>query len=139
MLRHAFKTLSAFTLTLLLSSGFAAPQATAKKTAAKTAEKLQWVSWSDDVFKQAKAEHRFVLLDLEAVWCHWCHVMDETTYRDPTVAKLLGERFIAIKVDQDANPDLSVRYERYGWPGTIVLDGEGVEIVKRRGYFPPQR
>ncbi len=104
-------------------------------TAQKSA--INWVGWSDGVFEQARKENRFVLLDLEAVWCHWCHVMDETTYRDPEVIGLLHERYIAVRVDQDSRPDLSNRYEDYGWPATIVFDGQGKEIVKRQGYLPP--
>jgi uncharacterized protein len=93
--------------------------------------------WSDDLFKEAKAEHKFVILDLEAIWCHWCHVMDETTYKDPTVAKLMGEKYIAVKVDQDSRPDISNRYEDYGWPATVVFGADGKEIVIRQGYIPP--
>jgi uncharacterized protein len=100
-------------------------------------ESLTWVGWSDGVFEQARRENRFVLLDLEAVWCHWCHVMAETTYRDPEVIRLLRGRYIAVRVDQDARPDLSNRYEDYGWPATVVFDGKGNEIVKRQGYLPP--
>ena len=50
---------------------------------------LHWRGWSDAAFAEAKRSHRFVLLDLEAVWCHWCHVMDEKTYSDPKVIALL--------------------------------------------------
>jgi uncharacterized protein len=99
--------------------------------------KLNWLPWSNDVFSQAKREHRFVLLDLEAVWCHWCHVMDVTTYRDPKVIALLEKNYVTVRVDQDSRPDLSNRYEDYGWPATVVFDGEGHEIVKRQGYLPP--
>jgi uncharacterized protein YyaL (SSP411 family) len=95
------------------------------------------VGWSDAVFEQARRENRFVLLDLEAIWCHWCHVMAETTYRDPEVVRLLRARYITVRVDQDARPDLSNRYEDYGWPATVVFDGKGQEIVKRQGYLPP--
>jgi uncharacterized protein len=98
---------------------------------------IAWQSWSDGQFAGAKREHRFVLLDLEAVWCHWCHVMDDTTYSDPAVRKLIAEKYIAVRVDQDSRPDISNRYEDYGWPATVVFDGEGHEIVKRRGYLPP--
>ena len=70
-------------------------------------------------------ENKLVLLDLEAVWCHWCHVMDETTYRDPAVRRLLADKYIAVQVDQDARPDLANRYEDYGWPATIVFDPDG--------------
>jgi uncharacterized protein YyaL (SSP411 family) len=100
---------------------------------------IAWQEWTDDVFPRAQREKRFVLLDLGAVWCHWCHVMDETTYRDPRVVRLIGQRFLAVKVDQDARPDLSSRYEDYGWPATIVFDPSGAEIVKFRGYIEPGR
>jgi len=99
---------------------------------------LAWQPWSDAVFAQARAEHKFVLLDLEAVWCHWCHVMDDVTYKDPIVIRLLGEHYLLVKVDQDSRPDISNRYEDYGWPATVVFAGDGSEIVKRQGYIPPR-
>jgi len=102
-----------------------------------TAAPIRWVPWSDAVFAQAKREHRFVLLDLEAVWCHWCHVMDEKTYANPKVIALMNARYIAVRVDQDSRPDLSNRYEDYGWPATIMFNANGGEIVKRSGYIPP--
>ena len=102
------------------------------------AETTAWQPWSDAAFAEAKKEHRFVIMDLEAVWCHWCHVMDETTYKDPKVIALLGSRYVALKVDQDSRPDLSNRYEDYGWPATIVFAADGSEIVKRRGYLNPR-
>ena len=99
---------------------------------------LHWLPWSDSIFAQAKKENRFVLLDLEAVWCHWCHVMDETTYKDPATIALLRSKYLLVRVDQDSRPDLSNRYEDFGWPATVVFDGNGQEIVKRRGYIPPR-
>src|SRR5271168_742352 len=98
---------------------------------------ITWEPWSDTVFAKAKSEGRFVLLDLGTVWCHWCHVMEEVTYRDPAVIDLIGRRYLAVRVDADARPDLSNRYEDYGWPATIVFNSDGSEIVKRRGYLPP--
>ena len=98
---------------------------------------INWQPWSDSVFAQAKREGRFVLLDLGTVWCHWCHVMEEVTYQDPAVIELVNKRYIAVRVDADGRPDLSNRYEDYGWPATIVFNGDGGEIVKRRGYLPP--
>jgi uncharacterized protein YyaL (SSP411 family) len=99
---------------------------------------LEWNAWSPEVFARAKSEDRFVLLDLEAVWCHWCHVMDATTYRDAATVALLKSKYILVKVDQDSRPDLASRYEDYGWPATIVFDREGHEIVKRQGYLAPR-
>ena len=70
---------------------------------------IPWQDWSDTVFDRARAEGRLVLLDLGAVWCHWCHVMEETTYKDPEVVSLIQTRFVAVRVDQDARPDLLLR------------------------------
>jgi uncharacterized protein YyaL (SSP411 family) len=98
---------------------------------------IDWQPWSNAVFDRARKENRFVLLDLGAVWCHWCHVMENITYRDPKVIALIRQRYIAVRVDQDARPDLSARYEEYGWPATIVFNSDGSEIVKRQGYIPP--
>ena len=100
---------------------------------------LDWKPWTADLFARAKAENKFVLLDLEAIWCHWCHVMDETTYKDPATIALLNKKYILVRVDQDSRPDLSNRYEDYGWPATVVFDANGKEIVKRRGYSPPRQ
>lgn len=97
---------------------------------------IRWQPWTEDLFDRAQREKKLVLLDLEAVWCHWCHVMDELTYTDPAVIRVLGEHYYAVKVDQDARPDLSNRYEDYGWPAIIVFGSDGTELVKRSGYIP---
>ena len=104
---------------------------------AGAADAIAWRPWSDAAFADAKREHKFVIMDLEAVWCHWCHVMDETTYRDPRVIALMGARYVAVRVDQDSRPDLANRYEDYGWPATIVFAADGSEVVRRRGYLDP--
>jgi uncharacterized protein YyaL (SSP411 family) len=100
---------------------------------------VPWEPWSDQVFARARAEKRLVLLDVGAEWCHWCHVMDDTTYREPGVLRLLRERYVPVRVDADAQPDLANRYEDYGWPATVVFDAEGLELVKFRGYIAPER
>ena len=94
-----------------------------------------WQDWSPQVFAQARAEKKLVLLDMAAVWCHWCHVMDEKTYADPAVLAELQQHYRVIRVDQDARPDLSNRYKDYGWPATILFDAQGRELVKRAGYI----
>ena len=100
---------------------------------------IPWQGWSDAAFERAGREQRLVILDLVAVWCHWCHVMEETTYRDPDVVRQIREHFVALRVDQDARPDLSNRYEDYGWPATVIFDPRGQELVKFAGYIPPER
>ena len=97
-----------------------------------------WQTWTPEIRERARSEKRFILIDLEAVWCHWCHVMDHQTYADPRVQKELQEHFLCVKVDQDSRPDLANRYQDYGWPATIVLSPDGTEIVKKSGYLAPE-
>ena len=105
------------------------------QTAAAAA--VPWQSqWGDAVFARAAREHRFVLLDLHAVWCHWCHVMDDETYGDSRVQALIAGNYVAVSIDADSDPDLASRYGDWGWPATIVLAPDGTEIVKRRGFIP---
>lgn len=106
---------------------------------AATTGLVPWQPYGDAAFAQARAERRFVLLELEAVWCHWCHVMDERTWTDPRVAAAVARDFVPVRADHDARPDLAERYRDYGWPAIIVLDGSGREIVKRAGYLAPER
>ena len=98
---------------------------------------IAWTtSFDSELFRQAALQHRFVLLDLHAVWCHWCHVMDEETYQDPAVRALVAAHYLAVSVDSDSDPGLTSRYGDWGWPATIVLAPDGKEIVKRRGFIP---
>lgn len=105
--------------------------------AASPDSKIDWLDWSADLFAQAKSGQKFILLDLEAVWCHWCHVMDAETYVDPAVISLLQSSFLTVKVDHDARPDLANRYRAWGWPATIIFAADGTEIVKRAGFISP--
>jgi uncharacterized protein len=106
---------------------------------------IDWYPWGEEAFEAAKRLNRPVLLDIGAVWCHWCHVMDEGTYSDETVARLIGQHFIAVKVDRDANPEVDRRYQRQvnaltgegGWPLTAFLTPKG-ETFFGGTYFPPQ-
>lgn len=98
---------------------------------------FQWVAWSNENFALAKRERRFILLDCAAEWCHWCHVMDETTYMDPDIGRILSNRFVAIRVDIDARPDLAERYGAWGWPATVIYSPDAEEIGKFRGYLSP--
>lgn len=101
-------------------------------------QRFAWAPWGEESFARAKREGRFILLDGAASWCHWCHVMDETTYLDPEVNRLLQERFVAIRFDVDEHPDLAERYGDWGWPATIVLTPDARELGKYRGYLPPE-
>jgi uncharacterized protein YyaL (SSP411 family) len=97
---------------------------------------FSWVEWSAASFARAKSEGRFILVHGAAGWCHWCHVMEETTYRHPEVGAILRDKFVAIRVDIDARPDIEERYADWGWPATIILNSSAEEIGKFRGYIP---
>src|SRR5579862_4738204 len=127
----------------LLRLLFAALAAGVSLRAAATPAAPAPIAWrgslSPALFAQATREHRFVLLDLHAVWCHWCHVMDEETYSNAAVRRLIAQRYLPVGVDADSDPALASRYGEWGWPATIVLAADGTEIVKRRGFIPPQQ
>jgi len=105
---------------------------------------VHWTPWSDAAFARARAEHKPILLDIGAVWCHWCHVMDGESYEDPAIAELLNRDFVCIKVDRDERPDVDTRYQRAvqalsgqgGWPLTAFLTPDG-EVFFGGTYFPP--
>ncbi len=99
---------------------------------------IRWEDWSEAAFTRAEKEQRLVLLNLEAVWCHWCHVMEQKTYGDLRVRELLAKNYITIKVDQDSRPDLSARFRDYGWPATILFNAKGAVLAKRAGFIEPE-
>jgi uncharacterized protein YyaL (SSP411 family) len=98
-----------------------------------------WSEYEGASFAKAKAEGRYILIDGAAEWCHWCHVMDETTYRDPQIGHILRDKFVAIRVDIDARPDFAERFASWGWPATIVLSPDAQELGKFRGYIPAEK
>jgi uncharacterized protein len=66
-----------------------------------------WQPWSRQAFESAAREDRLIMVSVQADWCHWCHVMNDETFADPRVVRLLAERFVVIRVDSDARPDLA--------------------------------
>ena len=101
------------------------------------ANAIAWKELSAKTFDEAKKDHKIILLNLEANWCHWCHVMEDKTYANKKVINYLNQHFITVKADQDANPELSNRYKDYGWPATIFINANGIDIVKRAGFIAP--
>ena len=105
---------------------------------------IQWNEWGEEAFASAQRENKPILLDIGAVWCHWCHVMDRESYDDPEVARIVNELFVAVKVDRDERPDIDSRYQvavsaisgQGGWPLTAFLTPDGKPFYGGT-YFPP--
>jgi uncharacterized protein len=106
---------------------------------------VEWHAWGEDAFARAQAENKPVLLDIGAVWCHWCHVMDRESYEDAELAALINRLFVAVKVDRDERPDVDARYQaavsaisgQGGWPLTAFLTPDGRPYFGGT-YFPRQ-
>jgi uncharacterized protein len=99
---------------------------------------IEWLSWSTDAFARARAEGKPILLSLSASWCHWCHEMDSTTYREPRVLALVEDAFVPVRVDADRRPDISERYQIGGLPTTAFLTVDG-DVIAAGNYIPPER
>jgi len=105
---------------------------------------IDWYEWGEGAFARAKAEDKPILLDIGAVWCHWCHVIDRESYENPSTAKIINEYFVPVKVDRDERPDVDSRYQsaisaisgQGGWPLTGFLMPDGRPFYGGT-YFPP--
>jgi uncharacterized protein YyaL (SSP411 family) len=105
---------------------------------------IQWHEFGEEAFAAARLANKPVLLDIGAVWCHWCHVMDRESYDDAEVAAIVNEHYIAVKVDRDERPDIDSRYQvavaaltgQGGWPLTAFLTPDGKPFYGGT-YFPP--
>ncbi|MBS1798865.1 MAG: thioredoxin domain-containing protein [Acidobacteria bacterium] len=105
---------------------------------------VDWHEWGERAFALAVEQNKPILLDIGAVWCHWCHVMDRESYENPETAKIINQHFIAVKVDRDERPDVDTRYQaavsaisgQGGWPLTAFLTPEGKPYFGGT-YFPP--
>jgi hypothetical protein len=106
---------------------------------------VNWYPWGAAAFAQAQFEDKPILLDIGAVWCHWCHVMDRESYENPEIAAIINEHFVAVKVDRDERPDVNARYQaavsaitgQGGWPLTAFLTPDGRPYFGGT-YIPPE-
>ena len=93
---------------------------------------VDWYPWSEEAFHRAARENKPLFLSIGYSTCHWCHVMENESFEDPEVAKLMNETFVSVKVDREERPDLDHVYMTVcqiltgsgGWPLTIIMTPE---------------
>ena len=105
---------------------------------------VHWLPWGEAALAKAKRLDRPVLLSIGYAACHWCHVMAHESFEDPSIADLMNDLFVSIKVDREERPDIDALYqaalamlgEQGGWPLTMFLTPDG-EPFWGGTYFPP--
>ena len=110
---------------------------------------VNWYPWGKEAFEKAKKEHKLIFLSIGYSTCHWCHVMEEESFTNEEVAKLLNDDFISIKVDREQYPQIDKKYQkiyrdvygkRGGWPLSVFMTAQkeiffiGSYIPKEEGY-----
>lgn len=106
---------------------------------------VDWWPWCPEAFATAKTMNLPIFLSIGYSSCHWCHVMAHESFEDTTVAQLLNEQFISIKVDREQRPDIDALYMEAvqvmtgsgGWPMSVFLTPDGKPFFAGT-YFPPQ-
>ena len=105
---------------------------------------VDWYPWGEEALERAKAEDKPILLSIGYSACHWCHVMERESFENESIANLMNEKFVSIKVDREERPDLDAIYMEAvqmltgsgGWPMTVFLTPEGRPFYGGT-YFPP--
>ncbi|HYO30726.1 MAG TPA: thioredoxin domain-containing protein [Thermomicrobiales bacterium] len=105
---------------------------------------VDWYPWSDEALARARSEDKPILVSIGYSACHWCHVMEHESFEDPSVAGLMNDRFVNIKIDREERPDLDSIYMSAvqamtghgGWPLNVFLTPAGVPFYGGT-YFPP--
>jgi len=106
---------------------------------------VDWYPWGPEALAAAQEGDRPILLSIGYSSCHWCHVMERESFEEPSVAAVMNEHFVNIKVDREERPDLDQVYMRAvqamtgggGWPMTVFLTPSGVPYYGGT-YFPPE-
>lgn len=104
---------------------------------------VDWYPWGAAAFGRAKELDRPILLDVGAVWCPWCNLMDRDTYTNAAAADYINQHFVAVKVDFDASPKLVAQLQRAqailnlpaGLPLTSFITPDG-KLYFGAGYLP---
>ena len=105
---------------------------------------VDWRQWQEDVFEDAGSSNRLVYVSVGYFSCHWCHVMQQESYQNEDIAKILNQNYISVKIDRELDPDLDRRLMEFvelirgsaGWPLNVFLTPGGFPITGFT-YLPP--
>ncbi len=105
---------------------------------------VDWFPWGEEALQKSKLENKPIFLSIGYAACHWCHVMEEESFKDPTTASFLNQYFVSIKVDREERPDLDNLYMsavvsmtgQGGWPMSVFLTPD-LKPFYGGTYFPP--
>ena len=105
---------------------------------------MDWYPWGEEALGKARELDRPIFLSVGYSSCHWCHVMERESFEDESIAALMNEHFVSIKVDREERPDLDAVYMEAvqmltgsgGWPMTVFLTPDGRPFYGGT-YFPP--
>ena len=126
-------------LSLLLGCASTGTAGVVASSAELEAPELQWRSWGEAAFDEAAQQGKYLLVSVQASWCHWCHVMNDETFADPELRRALAEGYVAIRVDSDERPDLAERFRDYAWPATVLLTPDAEFVTAMRGFRNAER
>ena len=107
---------------------------------------VDWYAWGDEAFETATREDKPIFLSVGYAACHWCHVMEHESFEDASIAALLNQNFVSIKVDREERPDIDQIYMnavqvmtgRGGWPMSVFLDHQRQPFFAGT-YWPPKQ
>jgi len=106
---------------------------------------VDWYPWGPEAFEKARKENKPIFLSVGYSTCHWCHVMEEESFTNPDIAKLLNQYFVSVKVDREERPDIDQVYMQAvqsmsgsgGWPMSVFLTND-LRPFYGGTYFPPE-
>ena len=105
---------------------------------------VDWYPWGEEAFARARAENKPIFLSIGYSTCHWCHVMERESFENDSIAAIINEFFVPIKVDREERPDIDRVYmsalqgmgQNGGWPMSMFLT-PGLRPFYGGTYFPP--
>ncbi len=107
---------------------------------------VDWYPWGDEVFEHARQRNVPIFLSIGYSTCYWCHVMERESFENPSIAEMMNERFVCIKVDREERPDIDDLYMaavqafrgQGGWPMSVFLEPRTLKPFWAGTYFPAE-